>query len=206
VAVSVGSGSVCSDDDVLAVADRRQMQAHRILARLRLLQRWSEIGTVQLVGSVVLNVVVRPDIDLEIYVDELLPRPGFAALVPLADEPGVRRIRYTDARYPRPMEGLYWKLEVIDDDESWTIDNWMFTRDRQQPAVDTTEAVAEAIRCRPSARATIVRIKQQAAAADQRAFGRWLYEAVLTAQVETYDEYLAWMGDQDPFERSIWHP
>lgn len=103
----------------------------------------------QLVGSVALNVVARPDIDLEIYVDELLPRPGFAALVPLADEPGVRRIRYTDARQPRPMGGLYWKLEVIDNDESWTIDNWMFTRDRQLSSVDTTQAVAEAIRRSP---------------------------------------------------------
>lgn len=197
---------MCSDDEVLAFADHRYAQAHHILARLRLLQRWREIGGVHLVGSVALNVVARPDIDLEIYVDELLPRAGFAALVPLADEPGVRRIRYTDPRHPRPMEGLYWKVEVVDNDESWTIDNWMFTRDRQQASADTTEALGQAIRRDPRARATIVRIKQQSVAADQRVFGRWLYEAVLTGQVETLQVYLTWMGDQDPFERSIWRP
>jgi hypothetical protein len=123
---------VSSDAQLLEAANRRQQQAHHILDRLRLLERWSEVGDAQLVGSAPLDVVVRPDIDLEIYVDELLPRRGFAALVPLADLPGVRRIRYTDARHPNPMQGLYWKVEVIVGDESWTIDNWMFTRERQE--------------------------------------------------------------------------
>ena len=195
-----------SDEALLAAAAARHEQAHRILRRLRLLERWGEIGSVQLVGSVPLGVVVRPDIDVEIYVDELVPRPGFAALVPLADLPGVRRIRYTDARPPEPMRGLYWKLEIIEDDESWTIDNWMFTHDRHRVGTESTHAVASAIASRSGARATILRIKQDSVAAEQRVFGRWLYEAVLTAQVETYDEYVTWMDGRDPFERSTWSP
>jgi hypothetical protein len=189
----------------LAAADARHARARRILSRLRLVERWHEVGRVHLVGSVPLDVVVRPDIDLEVYVDELRPRPGFAALTPLADLPGVRRIRYTDAR-EQPIEGLYWKLEVIEDGESWTIDNWMFTPEHEHDNRAATEAVAHAIRSRPRARATILRIKQEAVAAEERAFGRWLYEAVLTSQVETYEDYVRWMGDRDPFERSVWSP
>ena len=104
------------------------------------------------------------------------------------------------------MRGRYWKLEIIDDDESWTIDNWMFTHDGHRVGAESTHAVASAIASRSGARATILRIKQESVGAEQRVFGRWLYEAVLTAPVETYDEYVTWMDGRDPFERSTGSP
>jgi hypothetical protein len=41
-----------------------------------------------------LDVVVRPDIDIEVYFHELSPTAGFDVLVPLAELPHVRRIHY----------------------------------------------------------------------------------------------------------------
>jgi len=75
-----------------------------------------------------LDVIVRPDIDIEVYADELSPTAGFAVMVPLAEFPHVRRIRYLDAR-DAGMAGLYWKVEYeVQGGERWTIDNWVFRR------------------------------------------------------------------------------
>jgi hypothetical protein len=200
---------VINDATILQAAEVRRDQALRILERMDLLGRWSTIGNVELVGSVALNVVVKPDIDLAVFVDDLSPRRGFAALVPLTDDLTVEEITYVDARR-QPINGLYWKMLVAEDDEPWTIDTWMLTRDREQDGEEdvrrATRLQARAINQRPEARATIIRIKHEARARGQLVHGRWLYEAVLDGGVKTYDEHVKWMGSQDARERSTWIP
>lgn len=200
---------VVSDAWLLKVADTRREQALAILDRIDLLDRWSSIGSVALVGSVALNVVVKPDIDLAVFVDELSARRGFDALLPLVDDPTVQEIAYVDARR-QPINGLYWKMVIVEDGEPWQIDIWVLTRDGGQDSEeDVTRATrlqADAIRKRPEARSTILRIKHKAGDLGELVHGRWLYEAVVDYGVETYDEYLRWMHGQDARERSTWIP
>ena len=66
-------------------ARHMQKSAADVLAKLDLLARWGRVGNPILVGSVALDVVVRPDIDIEVYVDELSPTAGFGVMAPLAD-------------------------------------------------------------------------------------------------------------------------
>lgn len=194
------------DPRLLADADTKLATAESILNRLGLVDRWSAIGRVEVVGSVALDVVVRPDIDLEVYTDTLDPRAGFAVIVPLADIPGVRRIRYLDAR-DQTMSGLYWKVEYETGGEKWAIDNWMFAH--IQPGTAAAGGVAEvraAIAHDPDARAAILRIKQTAIAGGERAHGRWVYEAVLDHGIRTYPGYLDWLADRDVWARTPWTP
>lgn len=200
---------VDSDARLLEAADTRRNQALTILDRTDLLGRCSSIGSVGLVGSVALNVVVKPDIDLAVFVDEFAPRRGFEALLPLVDDPTVQEITYVDARR-QPINGLYWKLVIVEDGEPWQIDIWALTRDRDQDSEEevtrATRLQAEAISRRPEARATILRIKHKADDLGELVHGRWLYEAVVDYGVTSYDEYLRWMDGQDASERSTWIP
>ena len=75
----------------------RRQQAHEILRDLDLQERWSPHGEVVIVGSVATDLVVAPDIDLEIHSPDPRPADGFAVLAPLAEHPNVRRIAYLDA-------------------------------------------------------------------------------------------------------------
>ncbi|SDS74598.1 hypothetical protein [Microlunatus soli] len=198
------------DADILTIADARRDQALDIMHRLDLLRRWSEVGSVELVGSVALDVVVKPDIDLAIYVDVLDPARAFAALTPLSEVPGmVQTINYVDGRQ-WPIHGLYWQISTIDDGEEWTIDCWVLNSDRDQDSqhdvARSTRRAAEDIRRRPDARATILGIKHEAIERGRPVHGRWLYEAVLDDGIRTLDEYAGWMGNQDPNERSTWMP
>jgi hypothetical protein len=200
---------VVSDNGLLEAADTRREQALTILDRTELLNRWNTIGSVELVGSVALNVIAKPDIDLAIFVDEFAPRRGFEALLPLVDDPTVLEIAYVDARQ-QPINGLYWKMMILHDGEPWQVDTWALTRDRDQDSEDevtrATRLQAEAIRQRPRARATILRIKHEARDLGELVHGRWLYEAVVDCGVTSYDEYLRWMDGQDARERSTWIP
>ena len=190
---------------LLADADAARATAESILDRLDLLARWSAVGRVEVVGSVALDVVVRPDIDLEIYVDTLEPRAGFDAIVAIADIAGVRRIRYLDAR-DLPMNGLYWKVEYEDGGQNWTIDNWMFAGTQPGNSAGATAAIQAAIARDAGARATILRIKRSAVERGERAHGRWVYEAVLDHGIDDYSGYLEWLGDRDVWARSAWTP
>lgn len=200
---------VVSDARNLEAAETRRDQALKIIERMDLLRRWSSVGSVELVGSVALNVVVKPDIDLAVFVDDFSPRRGFEALLPLTDDPAVQEISYVDARR-QPINGLYWKMAVVEDGEPWTIDTWVLTRhrerDSQEEVTRATRLQAEAISRRPDARATIVRIKHEARDLGELVHGRWLYEAVVDCGVKTYDEYVRWMGRQDARQRDTWIP
>ncbi|WP_020574097.1 hypothetical protein [Actinopolymorpha alba] len=158
-----------------------------------------------LVGSVGLEVVVRPDIDLEIYTDAPAVRDGFAVVSAMAELPHVRGIRYKDAR-DQAEQGLYWKLVYeLTPDQTWGIDMWMFDRSGSMPSAAPRVAAIRAA-LTEDARDTILAIKEEATARGERANGHWLYRGVLNEGITTYADYLAWLGDQDVWARVDWEP
>lgn len=188
--------------ELRARARERFDEAQQVLDELRLLERWSAYGEPVVVGSVALDLVVRRDIDLHICCEHPSIADGFAVISALAELPNVRGIRYRDSRDERG-QGLYWRLDYdLAADRAWTIDMWVWPPDRQQTT--TTTAIKAALR--PTDRDTILAIKEAAAARGERAYGHWLYQAVLNHGVGTYDEFLAWLGDRDVWQRTTWRP
>jgi hypothetical protein len=185
-----------------ARAEARLQAAHELLRDLDLIARWSVYGEVTVVGSVAIELVVDPDIDLEIRSEEPRVADGFAVMSVLAELPQVRRITYLDAR-DRHEEGQYWKLEYETPDDTWTVDMWVFG-----PDAPGGGPFAEALRhhLTSDARDTILAIKEEAAARGERARGYWLYQAVLDGGASTYDEYRDWLGNRNIYERTNWLP
>ncbi|TCC11250.1 hypothetical protein [Kribbella soli] len=183
-----------------ARAEARLQTAHELLRDLDLIERWSTYGEVTVVGSVGIELVVAPDIDLEIRSKEPRVADGFAVMSILAELPQVRRITYLDAR-DRHERGQYWKLEYETADETWTVDMWVFGPDALGGG-PLAEALREVLT--PAARDTILAIKEEAVTRGERALGYWLYQAVLDAGASSYDEYRDWLGDRNIYERTGW--
>ncbi len=141
-----------------ARAEARLRTAHEVLRDLDLIERWSTYGEVTVVGSVAIELVVAPDIDLEIRSEEPRVADGFAVMSVLAELPQVRRITYLDAR-DRHEQGQYWKLEYETPDDTWTVDMWVFGREAIGGG-----PLAAALRqhLTPAARDTILAIKEEA--------------------------------------------
>jgi hypothetical protein len=197
---------VTSRNDLVARGDLRLQTAQEIVHDLDILGRWGRYGEPAIVGSVGIGVVVAPDIDIEIYSDEPRVSDGFAVMRPLAELPKSRRITYLDAR-DRHEQGQYWKLEYErTPDQTWTIDMWVFARDSRAATrgAALTAAVREALTAQT--REHILAIKEEAAALGERAYGYWLYQAVLDAGVRSYAEFRAWLGDRNIYERTSWMP
>ncbi|MGW5365368.1 hypothetical protein [Actinopolymorpha pittospori] len=189
----------------LARAEARRRVALGVVEELRLLDHWRPYGEPVLVGSVPLDLVVRPDIDLDIYADAPAVRHGFEVVAALAELPKVRSCSYLDLR-DSGEGGLYWKVDYeLTPEETWTIDMCLFASDRPGPiAAPLTRAVGAALT--DDLRDTILRIKEEAMSVGQRAHSPWLYQAVFQGVARNYADYVAWLGDQDVYERSGWLP
>jgi hypothetical protein len=190
-------------------ADVRLARAGEVVRDLELVERWGPYGDVVIVGSVGIGVVVAPDVDLEVWSAEPRVGDGFAVVRELAELPGVRRVTYLDAR-DRHERGQYWKVEYeFTPDETWTIDTWVFPG---SAAASKGAAMAAAVRealaapGRAGDRDRILAIKEEAAVLGERAYGYWLYQAVLEAGVDSYAGYKAWLGDRNIYERTSWLP
>lgn len=192
-------------EDRRARAEAQLRRAHQILADLDLLARWGKYGETVVVGSVGIGVVVAPDIDLEVHSNEPRVSDGFAVMQPLAELAKSRRLTYLDAR-DRHERGQYWKLEYeLTANDTWTIDMWVFARDRPMATGDPlTAAVRRALT--DESRDHILAIKEEAAAVGERAYGYWLYQAVLDAGVRSFSEFRTWLGDRNIYERTGWLP
>jgi hypothetical protein len=83
---------------------------------------------------------------------------------------------------------------------------WVFARDSRAATrgAALTAAVREALTAQTRER--ILAIKEEAAALGERAYGYWLYQAVLDAGVRSYAEFRAWLGDRNIYERTSWMP
>ncbi|MFI6829141.1 hypothetical protein ACIBG5_18695 [Kribbella sp. NPDC050241] len=189
--------------DLRTRADARLRTAYELVRELDLLGRWSRYGDVEIVGSVGIGVVVAPDIDLEIHSDDPQVADGFRVMRPLAELPRSRRITYLDAR-DRHERGQYWKLEYeLTPDETWTIDMWVLKRGASSGA-PLTAALRDALS--PELRDRVLAIKEEAVAIGERAYGYWLYQAVLDAGVRSFAEFRTWLGDRNIYDRTGWMP
>lgn len=186
-------------------SDRRQRQARQIIHDLDLTGRWGKLGEVFIVGSVEIGVVVNPDIDLEVHCVNPTVADGFAVMASLAELPSVRQILYLDARDGHES-GQYWKLEHEFSATTWRIDMWVF--DAHAPSLANAPALSAAIRdaLTPTTRDRVLAIKEEAVARGERAYGYWLYQAVLEHHVPDFDAYKAWLGDRNIYERTGWMP
>jgi hypothetical protein len=176
-----------------------QGQARTLMTDQSLIEILSNAGTPQVVGSFELDLIVWPDLDIEI----ITPDPPETAAVLrvvqiLIDNANFSRMTISDTRAatkPEVPRGMYVGPDVVHGELTWQLDLWFLSQkqmERRKHLTDTFRALLT-----PANRRTILELKQYAAASDKYHRGVSsvdLYSAVLEHNVTTLDEFHAWLG------------
>lgn len=192
--------------DVLLRAGQRRLAAERILRELALIERWQRFGRPVLVGAVAYDLVVSPDIDMEVYCPDLRIEHGFEVMGVCALHPQVAGARFINALALRD-KALYWQLRYRDEsDVEWKIDMWSAPSDYGLPR---SESLVRPMRqvLTPELRAVILELKE-ARASDKtlECPSIDLYRAVLDDGVRTIDALKSWLGCHKIGELTDWRP
>lgn len=190
----------------LTRAATRLRIAEEVLAEFGFVERWRAFGDPVIVGAIAYGLVVAPDIDMEVYCDELRIEDGFDVLKACALHPGVTRARFAN-ELAGPDQGLYWQLRCgHDGDEEWKIDMWSLRRDYPGPrGADLVEPMKRALT--EQARVTILTLKEKLLAEPEvRCPSIHLYRAVLDDGVDSIAGLRKWLEGEPVDELTDWRP
>jgi hypothetical protein len=179
--------------ELIALSDRREAAAAALLDRHRLVERLAALGEVHLVGSVALGVVLEPDVDLLVLVDEVdeatvsafvqeLRSDGFGTPATHWLGDGVQRRLACALAFP---DGAGWQLDLC-----------FSCRDAYEQR--SPAAYLGARRAALSgARGVVLRIKAAVVADNQipRIASNRIYDYVLASSDPTVDGFRAWLEE-----------
>jgi hypothetical protein len=192
--------------DVNRRAAKRKQTALSILAKLDLIRRWQRFGRPVVVGALSYDLLVAPDIDMEVYCPNLRVADGFEVLNECAQQPGVVKAQFTNF-LEGPDKALYWQLRYREEDGTvWKIDMWSASEDYDLPR---SEHMVEPMRASltPETRLAILDLKEQREQdPDFECLSIDLYRAVLQDGVRTFDELRAWVSCHETGQLTAWRP
>jgi len=191
--------------NVIEAQHQRQQTAARILDTLDLERLWSRFGRPTLVGAMSYDLMVAPDIDMEIFHNGAPPiDQGFEVMAACARHQMVREVRFSN-HLDGADEGIYWQLRVAAGDEDWKIDMWLLREGHPGPLSSwLTEPMRAALT--DETRRAILTIKQAEAGNPDRCGSIHIYRAVLQDGVRTPDEFRRWQGRHDTTALTDWLP
>ncbi|MFI6172622.1 hypothetical protein ACIBCN_38000 [Nocardia sp. NPDC051052] len=199
-------GPETSPPDAVEQSRQRTRQAHEILTRLRLFERWGAFGTPVLVGAVAYELTMAPDIDIEIYCDAPRIQDGFAVLRDCAELDNVRKARFGN-HLNDPDEGLYWRLDYrAGDGTDWKIDMWMLRRDHPGPCAAQLVAPLRAA-LTPERRRTILELKSlMQTGSIPRMPSIDIYRAVIDGGLRSGAKLAEWLEAHPRDQLTFWKP
>jgi hypothetical protein len=192
--------------DVLEESRQRAGQAHEILARLQLFNRWRAFGTPVLVGAVAYGLTMAHDIDIEIYCDRPRVEDGFVVLRECAVIENVWKARFGNYLLEKD-EGLYWRLDYrTGDGVDWKIDMWLLRRDHPGPcAAQLVEPLRAALT--PETRRTILELKSLIQTGSiPRCPSIDVYRAVIDGGIRSSTELSDWLESHPRDYLTYWKP
>lgn len=102
------------------------------------MEKRNEIGACFIVGATAYDLIVKPDIDLETFCEEIKPEIIMQELAVLLANPNVIELKYRD--YSKSdFNGHYFKLVYQAQEVQWTID----TTETRKIILDIKEALIE---------------------------------------------------------------
>jgi hypothetical protein len=168
-----------------------QDQARSMMSQLHFEQILTEVGEVRVVGSAETRLMVWPDLDLEVLVDDQPSLDGALKVIKrLMTEAGVVKINLADHRQAADQiipNGIYVGPTVAYNDTTWQVDIWFLNK---QEAVQRSLASQKMMfHLDEEKRRIILQLKQKVAASDKYHRGVSsvdLYAAVLHEEVQDY--------------------
>lgn len=192
--------------DIVEQAQKTHQIAHHILRELRLLEQWGEIGEPVLVGATAYELMISPDIDMEIYCDCPVASAGFQVLAQCVKHPNVIAAKYVDL-LDTEDQGIYYQMKYRHDDGTvWKLDMWLMAHDHPGPcARDLIAPLKEALT--EETKHSILAIKQQIHQTPTiQAPSIQIYEAVIDYDVRTLGQFVSWQAKHSTTGLTRWRP
>jgi len=191
--------------NVEQLAERQQWlqhQASRLIADLGLMELLSVAGEPRLTGSAELELMVWPDVDLEVVAPgtpEMAPAVEIVRHLMLDADVHIGKLNIADERQttrPDIPRGIYIGPDVTHEGLDWQVDIWIV--DPEQAAERHRLAAGIRAKLDPENRRTILELKQILAASDRYHRGISsvdLYTAVLDRGVVDLDGFVRYLGE-----------
>lgn len=163
-------------------------QANSILEDTNLLPFLNQFGRAEVVGSVALDLIVKPDLDIHLLINNQDLMPTAHTIVEyLIEQNKIREVRLTDWRQENGLKIGVDAYPTASGD--WSIDIWV-TNDQRTTAFDFVETLNNTLT--ENQRGAILKIKthfyKQGLLRD--GLGLKVYNAVVEHGIETVDEFL----------------
>ncbi|MCC5801235.1 hypothetical protein [Rossellomorea vietnamensis] len=190
---------------VLERQKKKRETAECILQKLKLIERWSELGDSYLVGATAYDLMVSPDIDIETFSPDPNPERVMEMLAEVVSDPDVLEIKYRNYRHT-PFAGCYFKLVYqYENSEDWTIDMWLFHHDYSGPlSRDMVQPMNTALTKRD--RGIILTIKEFVRNTNKDVPSIYIYQSVLEGNVQNVEEFFIWFEKQERSKFNTWKP
>ena len=192
--------------DVIEHAAERKRIAESVLADLDLVGKWRRFGRPVLVGAFAYDLLVDPDIDMEVYCPDLRIGHGFQVIGECALNHKITKTQFSNELAGRD-KALYWQLQYRQDDGTeWKIDIWSAPEDYDLPR---SENLVDPMRASltPETRKAILELKLLRTQ-DSRLHcpSVDLYRAVLDDGVHTADDLHMWLKSHETGSLTDWKP
>ena len=191
--------------DVINRSKQMTIEANSILEELGLKRKWSVLGEVYIVGAMSYDLMVNPDIDVEIFSDAPRPSQALNMLHDLAEHPRIVEIKYKN-HHNTPFNGFYFKITYESETRTiWNIDMWLFHSKRQGPVsrnlVDSMNASLT-----NDSRRLILMIKEDMIRKNLNYPSIFIYQAVLNRDIQHVEEFYDWVKTINPDVLTDWTP
>jgi hypothetical protein len=187
--------------ELLVEQDGLQREAAEVRADLAPDERFARLGSVVLVGSAALGLMVRRDLDLTVVCPRLDIAGVASVATPLVEHPRVRQVMLRDDTgdwnvEPSYPDGVYLgvRYRTLAGDD-WNVDIWFVDEPDRQPDLTHLRTLPE--RITDEGRSSILRIKH--AWADHPDYGSTftshdIYMAVLDDHVRNAADFDGWLA------------
>lgn len=185
-----------TDQELLEQQDRLQKIASELVDELGLAEKLGQLGTFHLVGSATLGLMVWPDIDMEVHVDDYQLSDMLSVAEHLLSQKSVVDVTLRDYRQdpnPNKPKGLYIGGKAEKDDVRWKLDIWL-VRSQDKQSGDITKqmlSIAE------DQKLAILRIKNAVWDNDQyrkKIISMDIYDAVMNFEIRDLDGFSAYLA------------
>lgn len=191
---------------IIKLASERKKEAKHILSDLGLIRKWEQFGRPVIVGAFSYDLMLDPDIDMEIYCPDLRIEDGFQVLSECALNPRVTKARFSN-ELNKSDKALYWQLRYkYEDDIEWKIDMWSADNNYNLPrSEDLIQPMRDSLT--QETRQAILALKNKRKEdASLICPSIDLYRAVLTDGVRTSEELCSWLGNNKTGCLTDWKP
>jgi len=150
-------------EELLTQADHLKQEAKAVIKETGIVDILSKIGKIDFVGSYVLNLLYRPDIDLFVSTDNCSRDKAVATTKEILDNDLFQTVGYanwTKEKAPNSLPGYYWELVVYKNEKRWKFDVW-YTSEQKIMSIEKTQKILAKLRDNPDARGKILQLKNE---------------------------------------------